>query len=229
VRIINKNAFTVPTIAATPYLGDPGNGLPAIEIRLPFVEGQQPINPVIGTLDSGYNDQLSLPADYITKVRLSAPATIIGKATSLTGTQDIYGGRIDGEVVIGTVRLTNPDVSFLGPVPNVGLQVMKEMRFLLDPQAERGWVMSPTILSLSQLQAYPGQYGIRRIAIKNAQLVYQREGGPERMLTALGADLFDLGESRDQVQFERVNGQIAKLILLTSDNRMLPFERTGPV
>jgi Aspartyl protease len=227
VRIINKNAFTMPEKAPTPYLGEPGDGLPAIEISLPFLEGRQPPHPVIGTLDSGYNDTLSLPPDYIDKVRLIAPATIIGKATSITGTQDIFGGRIDGEVVIGTVRLTNPDVSFMGPVPNVGLEVMKEMRFLLDPQAEQGWVMSPITLSLSQMQPYLGLYGIRRIAIKNAKLVYQREGGPERMLTALGGDLFDLGESRDQILFERVDGQIAKLILLTSDNQTLPFERTA--
>lgn len=226
IRVINKPNFVLPDNSATPYLGDKGNGLPSIEIRLPGKENNLAGDIVMAKLDSGNNRPLNLPESYIERLPLMRPPTIIGQVTSVTGSRPIMGGQLKGEVKIGTVTLTDPDVTFSGLKPNVGLPVIRQLRILLDPAAEQGWLLTPSTISQEQLKEYVGQYGIRRISLTNGKLVYQREGGPELSLTAWGSDLFDISVGRDQVQFERINGQIKTLKLITANNQMLSFDKT---
>jgi hypothetical protein len=225
VRIIDKAGFAVPEYAAIPYIGSPGDGLPAVEIRLPTLPGSTIGGAVMAKLDSGNTDAFHLPPAFIDRVPLKRPAAIVGRATSVSGSRDVMGGQLDGTVRIGPVALIDPDVVFDGQTPNVGLPVVRQLRVLLDPQAEQGWILTPIALPAIRLQDYAGQYGIRRVSLRGDQLVYQRQGGAERALAPLGSDLFDIETPASQIQFERTNGSVSGMALITPDNRIVRFGR----
>lgn len=227
VRVINKTSSALSERKAIPYIGTPGNGLPAVEILLPGKDGTTPGDIVMAKLDTGNNLPLRLPITYIDQVPLMRPAAIVGRSTSVSGSRDVMGGQIKGEVRIGSYSLVDPDVVFDGLTPNVGLPVARQLRILLDPEAEQGWLVTPVTLTPAKLAEYAGQYGIRKISVDKDRLVYQRQSGPARNLRPLGGDLFDLGGSQDQIQFERAEGQVVRLVLISSTNQMLPFEKTG--
>jgi hypothetical protein len=228
VRVLSKSNLSPDLRRAIPYMGSPGNGLPAVAIALPPLEGFPAPATVLAKLDSGNNNALNLPPSFIDTVPLKRPATIVGRATSITGTRDVMGSQIRGTVKIGSVTLVDPEVVFDGRTPNVGLPVIRQLRFMLDPEAELGWLVDAVELQPEQRASYVGQYGIRRISVEEGQLVYQREGGAKRIMTPLGFDMFDLNGVRDQVEFERMDGQVTKLVLVTSNNQLLSFDKTDP-
>lgn len=228
VCVINKASFAKPERPPIPYLGAKGNGLPALELLLPWKDGSTPDGAVIAKLDSGNNNALLLPESYMDQLQFLRPVTTVGRATSISGSRDVKGGQIHGEVKIGPVSLINPDVIFTGQTPNAGLPVIRQLRFILDPEAEQSWLLTPLAMTPEKLSEYVGQYGVRRVSLKEGQLIYQREGGPERSMTPLDGDLFELGDSQDQLLFERVNGKVAKLKLITGSAQMLSFVKTGP-
>ena len=130
--VLDKATTTLPASPATPYVG----ALPATLLTLP--DG----TTLPAELDSGYNAPLSLPVSMLGKVKLAAPATIVGRFHSINSDGDVMGGRIEGQVKVGPITLDSPDVVFLGDVANVGLPVIRRGRLLLDSANHRSWFLA---------------------------------------------------------------------------------------
>ncbi len=59
-------------------------------------------------------------------------------------------------------------------------------------------------LTVEQLRAYAGVYGIRTVTLEGDRLIYQREGGPQLAMLPLGEDLFGLDGVDDvRIRFNR--------------------------
>ena len=130
--LLDKATAALPAAPATPYVG----ALPATLLTLP--DG----TTLPAELDSGYNAPLSLPVAMLGRVRLAAPAKVVGRFHSINSDGDVMGGRIEGPVKIGPITLDSPDVVFLGDVANVGLPVIRRGRLLLDSANHRSWFLA---------------------------------------------------------------------------------------
>ena len=90
-----------------------------------------------------------------------------------------------------------------------------------DRKAQLQWVidgkkviLNPITIELSQLQAYVGQYGPRKIWVEGGELYYQREDRPKYKLTPMGNHWFMI-EELDYFRIEFVadeNGEFNELI-----------------
>lgn len=225
VRVFDKAGFITPAHAPSPYLGAKGDGVPAVEILLPSRNGGDPAFTVVGKLDSGNNSALKLPADYVDRLPLMRPPTIMGRTTSVSGSRDVMGGQIKGTVKIASIALRDPEVIFDGLTPNVGLPVVRQLRILLDPAAQQGWLLEKTVLPAAALSDYVGEYGIRRVTLRDQQLVYQRQGRPELPLVPLGCDIFDVEDSPNQLWFERIDGRVTRMNSINNANQVTGYDR----
>lgn len=131
-QVLDKATAALPAGPATPYEG----ALPATRLTLP--DG----TTLAAELDTGYNGALSLPVSMLGKVKLVAPATVVGRFHSINSDGEVMGGRIAGRVQIGPITLDNPEVVFLGEVANVGLPVIRRGRLLLDSANRRSWFLA---------------------------------------------------------------------------------------
>lgn len=225
VRVFDKASFIMPRHAPTPYLGERGNALPAVEIVLPSISGGVPAPAVRAKLDTGNNNQLNLPVEYINRLPLMRPPTVIARTTSTSGSRDTMGSQIKGTVKIGPVSLADPEVIFDGLTPNVGLPVIRRLHVMLDPAAEQGWVLDETTSKATVLSDYVGEYGIRKVTIEGQRLIYRRAGRPDLLLVPLGCDIFDMEGAPNQVWFERTAGRVTKMNLVSNGTQMTVFDR----
>lgn len=221
VRIRAKSEASARWAGRINYLGEPGDALPALEIGLPRH------GPLLAILDTGNDNELILPPEFVDKVPLEAPPTIVGRQTSVSGSRDVLGGKIRGDVQIGPITLSNPEVIFSYGTANVGLPVLRRLQFLLDPEGECGWLLGRQAPSAAELSAFGGQFGERSIRLQGERLIYQRQGGPERELHALGCDLFEIGGTQDQIDFRRENGSVSGFTLVTDDYRAVDVAKTA--
>ena len=53
----------------------------------------------------------------------------------------MFGGFIRGAIKIGPVTLENPFVTFLGDLANIGLPVIRRVTLVIDPVANRDWIL----------------------------------------------------------------------------------------
>jgi hypothetical protein len=214
-RIDPLTADRIPAGPATPYR----DGLPDLQINV--------AGTTIGAhLDSGSTGEIGLPKSMLGKVPLKAPPQVIGQAQSMLGTQDIYGGQLDGDIVIGPLKLHDPQIEFfgVGSGANIGYSVMKQLTVLLDPAGKRSWVLDPSDLK-GPLDQFAGKFGVRTLRADATKLVYQRDGRPPYELHYLGGDLFEIEETGDRVQFRRSNGKVAALELITADGQVVRADR----
>ncbi len=88
--------------------------------------------------------------------------------------------------------------------------------------------LEPISLTGDELQAYAGSYGIRTARLVEGQLVYQRDGGPEIILTPLGDDRFAIpGDDRFRLVFERDRrNRVSNLQMHVADGRVLDNPRS---
>lgn len=88
--------------------------------------------------------------------------------------------------------------------------------------------LEPISLTGDELQAYVGSYGIRTARLVEGQLVYQRDGGPEIILTPLGDDRFAIpGDDRFRVVFQRDRrNRVSNLQMHVADGRVLDNPRS---
>ena len=223
IRLVDKAEATPPSEDVIPYLaaaGGPTDLMPAINIELPGLT-------VPAQLDSGSDGSFSLPLAMADKVPLVSPPVPVGTATSVSGTQVVYGAKIKGQVRIGTVTLDNPDVTFGGLIANVGLPIIRRMTVVLDPASHKGWVLRPRTFSATELVAYAGRYGERTLRVERETLFYKRDGRDEYKLVNIGSDLFENPATGDLVQFVRKDGAITGFDLVFADDRSVRVRRSG--
>ena len=130
--LVPRETAQTPSGAPTPYT----RGIPSTEIVMP--DG----STLPAHFDTGYNDALSLPIAMMDKVPLVEPARIVGRFKSINTEGPVYGGRVRGTIRIGPVTLENPDVTFLGDLANIGLPVIRRVTLVIDPAADRNWVLA---------------------------------------------------------------------------------------
>ena len=217
VRVAPLGPETLPPGKSSPYFHD----LPATTIDVAGL-------PVVAHLDSGSTMGLSLGKALMGKIRLKVPPQIVGQATSVSGTQDVYGSQIDGDVKIGPVTLHDPEVTFAGNGngANVGFDIMRNLILVMDPAGQRSWVLDPSDLS-GPLDQFAGTFGGRSVKVEGGKLVYQREGRPAFDLEYLGGDLFAIRQTGDEVQFHRVAGKVTGFDLITEDGQVVRSEKTS--
>lgn len=227
VRVFDKASFIMPRHAPTPYLGERGNALPAVEIVLPSTSGGVPAPAVRAKLDTGNNNQLNLPVEYINRLPLMRPPTVVARTTSTSGSRDTMGSQIIGTVKIGPVSLSDPEVIFDGLTPNVGLPVIRRLHVLLDPAAEQGWVLDETTAKNTVLSDYVGEYGVRKVILEGQRLIYRRSGRPDLSLVPLGSDIFDMEGAPNQIWFERTAGRVIRMNLVSNGTQITTYDQNG--
>ena len=217
LRISSAEQDRLPRGPAVPYR----NGLPALNIIVAGI-------PLSAHLDSGATAGLRLSSSLLGKVPLKGPATVVGIAVSASGEEKSYGGQINGDVVIGPLRLKDPEVVFngRGTGANVGYAILRQLRVVLDPAGKRSWVLDPSG-GPGPLSAFAGQFGPRAIRVERGKLIHQRDGRPPFELKYLGGDLFEMPATGDLVQFYRKDGKVISLELITTEGDVVPAERTA--
>jgi hypothetical protein len=107
---------------------------------------------------------------------------------------------------------------------------------LPNARVEREWALRlhkgalhAPILSVSELEAYAGQYGERNIRVQDGNLYYQKEGDPSRRLVPLGDDWFMFGSEElyyIHVRFEREDsGRVIRLVMSYDSGQENSYER----
>jgi hypothetical protein len=215
LRIIPRDSGFVPPGPGHAYV----QNIPAAEIR---IAGK--IYDAV--LDTGNDSSLSLAAALVKSVPLKAPAKIVGKAVSMLGEQDVFGGDLAGPVEIGPHTLPDPHVAFVDTVINVGFPVIRKLTIVLDPANKLTWVLDPAN-EKPKWPDFTGRFGARTIRLEHGKLIHQRDGRPAYALTYLGGDLFEMPATGDRIQFFRKDGRVVRLELITSENRISQAERTS--
>ena len=135
--VMDKTAATIPRDNAAAYGGEDVHPLPAAEIE---VAGRK----LIAHLDSGSKYGLNLPLSLAKHLPLKGPLVAHEAVHMVGGKHKAYAARIDGVVRIGPLSLKDPQVLFLEGVPpigNVGIQVLKQLTLVLDPEEMRAWLL----------------------------------------------------------------------------------------
>jgi hypothetical protein len=87
--------------------------------------------------------------------------------------------------------------------------------------------LTPVTLKPDALAAYEGIYGVRKVTLTDGALTFQREGRPVRAMTALGEDLFTLGDDdATRIRFRRDDGKVAGFDLLSAGAPPIAVDRT---
>jgi len=217
LRIVPKNSGYLPPGPGEPYR----DHLPSYPITINGLR-------VDAHLDSGNDGILVLGGALASKIKLTAPPTIIAIAQSALGSQNVLGGQLDGSVRIGPLELRGSEVTFAddGNSANVGFPVIRQLTIVLDPANQRSWVLDPSDLH-SPLSDLAGTFGPRVIRTEGGRLTYQREGRPAHDLRYLGGDLFEMSDTRDRIQFYRKNGRVVRLELITEAGEVVTEHRTN--
>jgi hypothetical protein len=217
VRLAPLTEDNLPPGKPSPYF----HNLPAITIN---VAG----TPVLAHLDSGQNGGLALGTGLMSKLKLKSAPAVIGQARSISGTQDIYGAQIEGDLKIGPLVLHDPQVVFGGDGEraNVGYEIMRKLIVVMDPKGQRSWVLDPADLKGS-FEQFAGVFGVRTVRVEAGRLVYQRKGRPAFELHYLGGDLFEISETRDRIRFHRRDGQVSGFDLIDVDGNVTRADRSA--
>ena len=113
-------------------------GLP---FTIPFQIGPGPIivaSAVEGQeaqldLDSGQAGSFTLPKDFMSRLRLVAPARAGAPIKTLTGTRASWNARLDGSIRLAGTEYRNPEVRFVeGDIGSIGGGVIQDVVLTID-------------------------------------------------------------------------------------------------
>lgn len=134
LRIFDPSSPLSPTGQGEAYSSD--EQLPVVRLELPGAS-------VEATLDTGNDSAFLLPLSLARQIKLKGELRRIGIATSAAGSQPVYEAEADGEVRLGGLVVDRPRLRFIeGGTPNVGLPMMRKLKFVFDPTNGRTWVLS---------------------------------------------------------------------------------------
>ena len=130
IRILGPASQRAPVGIGIPYRDD----LPSVKLDIGGTV-------VDAKLDTGNDSALLLPTSLLKSLKMKAPPAVIGYATSAAGRQPVLEGQVDGDVLVGAIRLVSPKVRFMeGGTPNVGLPIIEQMQVTLHPDHGLSWI-----------------------------------------------------------------------------------------
>ncbi len=134
LEVSKKNKLTIPKASSYQY-----SALPFSLPTVPVVVGPNTFN---AHLDTGSPVSIIFPMKYSQQLQLDGGMEKIGIARTHMAEHPIYKARIAGAVKVGTIVLENPEVRFTDAVPhvNVGMELLRQMQIILDPEEKRLWV-----------------------------------------------------------------------------------------
>ncbi len=130
VRITDR--ANAPASEPTPYVG--AHPLPSIRVS---VNGRT----FDAHLDTGAPHVVSFPYAEAGALPLAAPPFETGRARFVDGERTRYSAELRGEVSIGPLTLSNPQISMIDGLPfvNVGTEALRRMVVTLDPERRVSW------------------------------------------------------------------------------------------
>ena len=136
VVILDKTRETTPQ--ATPFAYHGAHPLPSITIT---VAGKL----FDAHLDTGSGLGLSFPLEIAHQLPLKAGMTPTKPARMAGGERKAFKAEINGTVQIGPITLTNPEITLIERFQyvNVGFSILKNGTIVLDPEAQRSWLLPP--------------------------------------------------------------------------------------
>jgi hypothetical protein len=134
--VMDRTQASVPTTPSHAYGGERGHPLPVDDID---VAGMK----VTALLDSGSRGALQLPMALSKQLPLQGAPVPAKPVHMFGGSHASFQGKISGTVHVGPLTLIDPDVQFVEDVPlaNVGIQVLRGLTLVLDPEGQRSWLL----------------------------------------------------------------------------------------
>jgi len=107
-------------------------GIPSIEISINHITLK--VN-----IDSGSPAEISLPLNLAKSLPLSEEPKVVGHGRTLDGEFEVYSARLNGDVHVGEISITNPHLNFTSvfPVGNLGSRFLKNLIVIFDPTNHR--------------------------------------------------------------------------------------------
>jgi hypothetical protein len=216
-RMRVSDASNAPDGKAFPFI----ENLPAVPIDVAGI-------PIMSHFDSGADSDLGLPTRLMKSLSFIEPPVRSGQVTSMLGKQPEYRARIRGDVKIGPLVLHNPRVGFSGdrPYANVGLLILRQMTFAVDPKRQLTWLFDPKSDRLP-MTAYAGRYGEFAVASGQGKLTLTRDPLPPATFVPLGSGLFEDREDGARIQFRREGRKSTGLWRISPKGRVTWADRTG--
>jgi hypothetical protein len=137
VVVTDKTQASIPAGDGFAYGGEAFHSLPAADIDVAGVT-------ITAHLDSGSRYGLNLPVEFAKKIPLKGPLVPTDPVHMIGGEHAAYMATINGAVHIGPLTLTDPQVMFIEGIPpfgNVGIQLLKQLTLVLDPESKRSWLL----------------------------------------------------------------------------------------
>ena len=194
------------------------DGLPAASITVAGIA-------MNAFLDSGNTAEFTLPKRMMSKLSFIEAPREVGRATSVTGTQPVYRGKIRGDIRVGPLVLHNPTVGFLSDQSeaNVGLPILRQLTFAIDPRRQMTWIFDPGIDRLP-ITSYAGRYGDYAVRASDGMLSVQRNS-TSMVYRPLGSGLFENAETGYRIQFLREDKRILGLNLIRPEGNVTSASR----
>jgi hypothetical protein len=215
-RLRLSDPSTTPDGAAYPF----EENLPTVPITVAGVA-------MNSHFDSGNNSSIILPKRWMTKLPLLESPYVVGSATSSLGTQSIYQARLRGDLRVGPLVLHNPKVAFGGGAhANVGLPILRQLTFAVDPKRQLSWLLDPKIDRLPT-RSYAGRYGQFVVAARGASLAVRRGNELPNTFVPIGSGLFEDREDGTRVQFRREGNRSTGLLRISPGGGIIAADRTS--
>ncbi len=133
VRI--KTRAQTPTANATPYAGESARALPSLQLA---VAGQT----LPAFIDTGAPGAVTFPYAMASTLSLAAAPERIGVVGFVDGEHARYRAQLVGQIQIGPLTLTDPNVEFIDGLPfvTIGMEVLHRLIITLDPAQQRSWI-----------------------------------------------------------------------------------------
>lgn len=133
-RIVPRSSANTPQTRAWPYSGD--HPLPSMPLEVAGVK-------LSVLLDTGSALGLALPVELASRLPLQAPPQPAAPAHMASGLRKAFTARIIGEVHIGPITLTDPEVTLVERLQgaNIGYSILKNWTVVLDTEDQRSWVI----------------------------------------------------------------------------------------
>jgi len=165
-----------------------------------FVNG----NELEAHLDSGNPGGIDLPLSIKDKLNFKREPAEDGIINTPVASFKKWSAILDGDIKIGDVNYTNPDVNLIGGFQfvNLGYHIIKDLRITIDNKNNLiKFEKSSSIIENEDIEKYPGErngytgwYGdhTRKIFIENGEMYLQRGGAPKLKLVKIGKDRFEM-------------------------------------
>ena len=108
------------------------DGIPSIHIQVDSLD-------MVAHVDAGSMGGFILPERLLSRLPLSKPAEVIGRARTVSNTFEIKGAPLKGMLRIGDLEFVDPNLEFqpIMPDANVGSRILKNYRVSFDTKNKR--------------------------------------------------------------------------------------------